>query len=51
MATSDQVVSAIVIASGFDQKLHYSVAAVPNLSVLAYEVTFSLQAPRQELRN
>lgn len=51
MAASDQVVSAIVIASGFDQKLHYSVSAVPNLSVLAYEVNFSLHSPNIRLIN
>lgn len=44
IAASEQLVEGIIVAHGYDENLGYAAMALPGLSVLTYEVTFSLHA-------
>lgn len=44
VAASGQLVEGIIVAHDYDENLRYAAMVLPGLSVLAYEVTFSLHA-------
>ncbi len=46
--SNGKTVHGVIVARNFDKKLHYAKSAIPNVSLLKYEVSFDLKTAERE---